>query len=102
MPPASAEDTGILAGTPEFRKTNIAVFSCGFSIFAILYCPQPVLPQLVQEFGVTPATSSLAVSLTAIVMAVAMLFASSLSEVVGRKALMLGALVGSSLLTLAL
>ena len=48
MPPASAEDTGILAGTPEFRKTNIAVFSCGFSIFAILYCPQPVLPQLVQ------------------------------------------------------
>jgi YNFM family putative membrane transporter len=102
MPPASAEDSGILAGTPEFRRTNIAVFSCGFSIFAILYCPQPVLPQLVQEFGVTPATSSLAVSLTAIVMAVAMLFASSLSEVVGRKALMLGALVGSSVLTLAL
>jgi YNFM family putative membrane transporter len=98
----SPDDTGILAGTPEFRKTNIAVFSCGFSIFAILYCPQPVLPQLVQEYGVTPAVSSLAVSLTAVVMAVAMLFASSLSEVVGRKALMVFALVGSSLLTLAL
>ena len=99
---AFADDGKILAGTPEFRKINVAVFSCGFSIFAILYCPQPVLPQLVVEFGVSPATSSLAVSITAIVMAIAMLFASSLSEAVGRKALMVAALVGSSILTLAL
>ena len=92
----------IAAGTPEFRRTNIAVFSCGFSIFAVLYCTQPVLPLFSQEFGVTPAQSSLALSLTTIVMAIAMIFASSISEAVGRKPLMVFALTTSSLLTLAL
>lgn len=92
----------IEVGTPAFRRVNIAVFSCGFSIFAILYCPQPVLPLLTQEFGITPAESSLAVSLPCITMAVAMLFASSLSDAIGRKPLMLAALALSSLLTLAL
>ena len=92
----------IEAGTPEFRRTNIAVFFCGFAIFAVLYCPQPVLPLFVAEFGVSPAQSSLAVSVTAVVMAVAMLFASSVSEAWGRKVMMLGSLILSSALTLAL
>lgn len=92
----------IAVGTPEFRRTNIAIFSCGFSIFALLYCTQPVLPLFAQEFGVSAAESSLALSLTTATMAVAMLFASSLSEVVGRKPLMLWALVASCVLTLAL
>ncbi len=97
-----AHNARIEAGTPEFRRTNVAVFFCGFAIFAILYCPQPVLPLFVAEFGVSPAQSSIAVSITAVVMAVSMLFASSISEALGRKAMMLGALVASSALTLAL
>lgn len=97
------KDAGkIEAGTPAFRRANIAVFSCGFSIFAILYCPQPVLPLLTQEFGITPAQSSLAVSLPCITLAIAMLFASSISDAIGRKPLMLAALALSSVLTLAL
>jgi YNFM family putative membrane transporter len=99
---ALASPARIAVGTPEFRRVNVAVFSCGFSIFAILYCTQPVLPQLAREFAVTPAQSSLALSLTTITMAVAMLVASSISEVVGRKPPMVFALVGSALLTLAL
>lgn len=94
--------TRIAAGTPQFRRVNIAIFFCGFSIFAILYCPQPVLPLFSESFGVTAAESSLALSLTTATMAVAMLFASSLSEVIGRKPMMLGALLASSALTLAL
>jgi YNFM family putative membrane transporter len=100
--PVASEPVRIAAGTPAFRRTNIAIFFCGFSIFAILYCTQPVLPAFSQEFGVSAAESSLALSLTTATMAVAMLFASSLSEVVGRKSMMLVALVASSLLTLAL
>ncbi|MBX9760829.1 MAG: MFS transporter [Beijerinckiaceae bacterium] len=92
----------IAAGTPAFRRINIAIFFCGFSIFAILYCTQPVLPLFTEEFGVSAAESSLALSLTTATMAVAMLFASSLSEVVGRKPMMLAALVSSSALTLLL
>lgn len=92
----------IARGSAEYRAVSAAVFSCGFSIFSILYCTQPILPLLVKEFDVTPAESSLALSLTVVCMAVAMLFASSLSEAVGRKPLMLGALLASSALTLAL
>lgn len=92
----------IVRGTAAYTRTSLAIFSCGFSIFAILYCTQPVLPLFVDEFGVTPAQSALALSLTTITMAVAMLFASSMSEAWGRKPLMLGALVSSSVLTLAL
>ncbi|MDP2358950.1 MAG: MFS transporter [Beijerinckiaceae bacterium] len=92
----------IAAGTPEFRRTNIAIFFCGFSIFAILYCTQPVLPLFSETFGVSAAESSLALSLTTATMAFAMLFASSLSEVVGRKSMMLGALLASSALTFVL
>jgi YNFM family putative membrane transporter len=91
----------IIAGTPAFRRVNIAIFACGFSIFALLYSVQPILPLFTQEFGVSAAESSLALSLTAGAMALAMVFAGSLSEVVGRKSMMLGALIGSSLLTLA-
>ena len=102
MTATTAARDKITAGTPEFRRVNIAVFSCGFSIFAILYCTQPVLPELAREFGVTAAQSSLALSLTTITMAIAMLVASSVSEVFGRKPAMVVALVSSSLLTIAL
>ena len=102
MTATTAARDKITAGTPEFRRVNIAVFSCGFSIFAILYCTQPVLPELAREFGVTAAQSSLALSLTTITMAIAMLVASSVSEVYGRKPAMVVALVSSSLLTIAL
>jgi YNFM family putative membrane transporter len=92
----------IAAGTPAFRRTNVAIFFCGFSIFAILYCTQPILPLYSEAFGVSAAESSLAVSLTTATMAVSMLVASSFSEVVGRKPMMLGALISSSALTLLL
>ena len=101
-PAATAGPPRIARGTREYRAVSIAFFSCGFNIFAMLYCTQSILPLLAQEFSVSPAESSLALSLTTIVMAVSMLFASSVSEAVGRKPLMLAALVASSVLTLVL
>ena len=101
MRPVSEPHARIIAGTPAFRRINIAIFACGFSIFALLYSVQPVLPLFTQEFGVSAAESSLALSLTAGAMALSMVFAGSLSEVVGRKSMMLGALIASSLLTVA-
>ena len=100
-PVSDAPHARIIAGTPAFRRINIAIFACGFSIFALLYSVQPVLPLFTQEFGISAAESSLALSLTAGAMALSMVFAGSLSEVVGRKSMMLGALIASSLLTLA-
>ncbi len=90
----------ILAGTPAFRAMSWALFSAGFATFALLYSVQPLLPAFSTAFGVSPAVSSLALSFSTGVLAVAMLVASSMSEVVGRKPVMLVALTASAVATL--
>ncbi|WBV41969.1 MFS transporter [Pseudoroseomonas cervicalis] len=87
-------------GTTEFRRTNLAFLCAGFSTFALLYCVQPLLPGFSAAFHVSPATSSLALSLPTAVMAFAMLLASAVSEALGRKPLMVASVFGSALLTL--
>jgi MFS transporter, YNFM family, putative membrane transport protein len=90
----------IQAGTPEFRHTNRALFLGGFSTFALLYCVQPLMPQFSNEFYLTPSQSSLALSVSTAALAVALLFASALSDNIGRKALMCFALAGSAVMTI--
>ena len=50
----------IRSGTPVFRRTALALAAAGFSTFAVLYAVQPLLPIFSEEFGVSPAESSLA------------------------------------------
>ncbi|MCK0196223.1 MFS transporter [Ancylobacter sp. 6x-1] len=101
-PAAAADgDTRIRRGTRSFVLTNLALFSAGFSTFALIYCVQPLMPVFSVEFGISPAQSSLALSATTGMLAVAMLFASALSEVVGRKPVMVASLLVSSALMMA-
>ncbi|PPA71033.1 MFS transporter [Jeotgalibacillus proteolyticus] len=88
----------IQRGTPVFRKTSLAFFAAGFNTFAILYSTQPLLPVFSQEFGVSPATSSLSISITTITLAISLLFFGSLSEVWGRKPVMVISMFTASLL----
>ncbi len=88
------------SGTPAFRRLNLALFAAGFATFAILYCVQPLLPIFSQEFHVSPAASSLSLSLTTGLLAVAMLVTGTLSEVWGRKPIMVASLVSSAALTI--
>ncbi|WP_262298494.1 MFS transporter [Microvirga sesbaniae] len=90
----------LVSGTPAFRRLNLALFAAGFSTFAILYCVQPLLPEFSQEFHVSAAVSSLSLSLSTGLLAVAMLAAGSLSDVWGRKPVMVASLFASALLTL--
>lgn len=90
----------LASGTPAFRRLNLALFAAGFSTFAILYCVQPLLPEFSQEFHVSAAVSSLSLSLSTGLLAVAMLVAGSLSDVWGRKPVMVASLFASALLTL--
>lgn len=46
----------IKRGTPQFMRVTLALFSAGLATFALLYCVQPILPVLSQEFGLTPRT----------------------------------------------
>lgn len=92
-------DDRIHSGTPEFRHTNLALFAAGFATFALLYCVQPLMPEFTREFQVSPAVSSLALSLTTLLLAVAMLFVGSVSEAWGRKPIMVASLATAALLT---
>ncbi len=88
------------SGTPAFRRLNLALFAAGFATFAILYCVQPLLPSFSEEFHVSAAVSSLSLSLSTGLLAVAMLVAGSLSEVWGRKPVMVASLLSSAVLTI--
>ena len=87
-------------GTPEFRRTNLALFSAGFATFALLYCVQPLMPVFARDFHVSAAQSSLSLSLTTGLLAPAMIVAGALSESRGRKSMMVASLLASALLTL--
>lgn len=82
----------ITAGSPEFRRSNRAVFLGGFSTFALLYCVQPLMPLLSRQFALSAAQSSWSLSVSAAALAVSLLFTSALSDRLGRKRLMTAAL----------
>ncbi len=86
------------AGTAAYRSASRILFVGGFSTFATLYCVQPLMPDFARDFGVTPAESSLALSLSTGCLAVALLVAGALSDGIGRKPVMVAALLVSGLL----
>jgi YNFM family putative membrane transporter len=77
-----------------------ALFSGGFSTFALLYSAQPLLPVFVREYDVSPATSSLALSATTGTLAFALLIAGTISDVFGRKRVMVVSLAAASAIML--
>ena len=93
------EITRIQRGTAAFRRTNLALFSAGFSTFALMYCVQPLLPLFSREFRVSAAASSLAISFVTGSLAFAILLAGSVSEALGRKPVMVFSMFASAALT---
>jgi len=90
----------IKRGTPQFMRVTLALFSAGLATFALLYCVQPILPVLSQEFGVSPAESSFSLSISTGLMAVGLLFTGPLSDAIGRKSVMVVALLLAAIFTL--
>jgi YNFM family putative membrane transporter len=88
--------------TAAFYRTNLALFSAGFSTFALMYCLQPLMPVFASEFHVSAADTSLSISLTTGFLAVSLLLAGGFSEAWGRKPIMVLSLFISAALTLAL
>lgn len=83
----------IKRGTPQFMRVTLALFSAGLATFALLYCVQPILPVLSQEFGLTPANSSISLSISTAMLAIGLLFTGPLSDAIGRKPVMVTALL---------
>lgn len=88
-------------GTTAYRRANLALFIAGFVTFSTLYTVQPLLPLLTIEFGVSPATASLALSVATFALAWMLPISGSFSDAHGRRVLMGTAMVLTSLLALA-
>ena len=97
--PSLAPSTLVTRGSDAYRRIAFALFLAGFATFSLLYCVQPLLPVFTQEFGVSPAQSSLSLSLSTGFLALAILCASALSEALGRRGLMFASMCGASVLT---
>ncbi|MHC1558220.1 MFS transporter [Actinomycetospora sp. C-140] len=91
----SAEPTALRRGEPGFRPVAIGLFFAGFTTFALLYATQPLLPALVDAYGVSPGTASLSVSVTTAALAIGVIPASALSERWGRRPVMVWSLTAA-------
>ncbi|WP_410639285.1 MFS transporter [Amycolatopsis sp. lyj-346] len=77
------------------RRVKTAVAAAGISSFALLYAPQPVLPQLAAQFHLDPGGAALAVSVATGALAIAVLPIAALSEVVGRRPVIVTSVIAS-------
>jgi len=107
LPASGADDIApvlptqyIKRGTPQFMRVTLALFSAGLATFALLYCVQPILPVLSHEFGISPASSSISLSISTGMLAIGLLFTGPLSDAIGRKKVMVTALMLASCCTL--
>lgn len=76
-------------GSAGLRRVNLALFVAGLATFMSLYMTQALLPALSQVFDVSPAATSLLVSLSTGTLALAIIPVSALSERFGRTRVML-------------
>lgn len=98
-PKHSGKTPYITRGTPQFMRVTLALFSAGLATFALLYCVQPLLPVLSQDFGISPATSSLSLSVSTVMLACGLLFTGPLSDTIGRKNVMVVSLMLAAICT---
>lgn len=97
----AASPPGLRPGTSGYRRVVGALFAAGLATFALLYDTQAVLPELSAEFGVSAARSTLAVSLTTVGLALALLVTGPWSDRVGRTRFIHVSLGGSSVVAVA-
>ncbi|MFI6994941.1 MFS transporter [Nonomuraea wenchangensis] len=93
---------GTTPGTRGTRRVSAAVAAGGLSSFALLYAPQPVLPQLAEGFHLDPGSASLAVGVATGALAVAVLPVAALAERIGRRRVIVWSVLVSAVLGLLL
>ncbi|MEV1000403.1 MFS transporter [Nonomuraea sp. NPDC050202] len=86
----------------DTRRVSAAVAAAGLSSFALLYAPQPVLPQLAAAYRLDPGSASLAIGVATACLAVAVLPLAWLAGVAGRRRVILWSVVVSAVIGLLL
>ncbi|MEY2366398.1 MFS transporter [Lysinibacillus capsici] len=88
----------VAKGSKSFKQINLAFFIAGFTIFTVLYCVQPLMPYFVEHFKISETKASIALSISTFTLAISLLFFGAISEVLGRKKIMVFSVIGTSLL----
>lgn len=91
----------IQRGSRAYWRANLALFCAGFITFSTLYAFQPLFPNLVAEFSISPALASLSLSFATFALAATLPISGSISEAWGRRRLMGLSVLLSSVLALA-
>lgn len=78
----------------------MALAAAGFATFAPLYSPQPLLPLLGNSFGVSPAQASLVISVATAALAVVTVGAGFLTDLLGRRRVMVSSMAAAGALGL--
>ena len=81
--PAQSDKAG--KHSKRFKQIRNCIFISGLSVFAQLYLFQPMLSYLCNDFDITPAMSSLAVSSTTIGMAVGLFIFAFKADAISRQ-----------------
>jgi YNFM family putative membrane transporter len=87
-------------GTPGYRRVGAALWCAGVATFVLIYCVQGLLPTLAADFGVSSSASSLVLSSTTGMLALAVVPLSAVAESWGRVRVMTAALALSAVLGL--
>lgn len=95
------EWSGHQRGTAAYRRLLAGLFFAGVATFAQLYSPQGVLPLIADQLQISAAQSALTVSAATIGLAVAVIPWSVVADHLGRVRAMTIAVVGATLLALA-
>ncbi|GAB3284626.1 MFS transporter [Parasphingorhabdus pacifica] len=86
----------------RMRKIRYALLAGSTGQFALLYAPQPVLPQVAESFSLGAGTVALLISAATLGLAAAALPMGALAQALGRRRTMVTALVASEALGLLL
>lgn len=92
----------IEAHSRAWWRATLALCLGSFLVFINLYAPQPLLPELRVEYGVSTLGISLVMSVATLAVAASLLVFGPLSDAIGRGAIMRFTLLAGGLLSLAL
>lgn len=98
----STEFGGYRRGSREYRRLLVAMFAAGVATFAQLYSPQPLLPAIAFDLGVSADRAALTMSCATAGLALCTLGWASVADRFGRVRTMTVAVVGATLLGLAI
>lgn len=96
------EVVAVASAASRVRRIRLALLFGALALFALLYAPQAVLPQLAAQFSLTPGTVALVISAGTLGLALAAIPLGTLSEALGRRRTMVTSLLVAEVLGLLL